>query len=275
MNFFIKAATALMLILSLVSCNESKTDGVAGTGTIRILATDAPFGFESVESAEITINHIQVRQASGNKITVSDDEMTLDLLQLRNGLVETLADIEIPGGVYDEILLIIQSAKVKMKDGREFPLKVPSGSTSGLKVFVSPDIMVSTGLSSDVLLDFDLSRSFVPQSSGENITGFTFKPVIRAVNLSTAGTISGEVTNVTDESAVANATVTISQNGEVIASALTDSEGFFKILGVPAGTYNVKVEKTGFGSMAIEAVSVSEGNEVTADMILTPVQTVQ
>lgn len=275
MNYLIKAITALMLVLSLVSCNESKNDSSSGTGTIRILATDAPFGFESVSSAEITINHIQVRQSSGNKITVSDKEMTLDLLQLRNGLVETLADIEIPGGVYDEILLIVSGAKVTMKDGREFPLKVPSGSSSGLKVFVSPDIMVTTGLSSDVLLDFDLSRSFVPQGTASDIRGFIFKPVIRAVNLSTAGTISGEVTNVTDESVIPNATVTVSQNGEVIASALTDDQGYFKILGLPSGAYNVKVEKTGFGSMIIEAVAVSAGNEVTADMILTPAQTVQ
>lgn len=260
---------ALTLCLSLFSCNEKSTSAIEGTGVLRVMATDAPFNFDLVESAEITVGEILARRASGSKITLSTKEVTLDLLKLRNGLVETLADVEIPVGNYDEILLIIRNASVDMKDGRHFDLKVPSGAQSGLKIFVKPDIVVASDMSTDVLLDFDLSQSFVPQSSGENITGFTFKPVIRAANLTTAGSISGDVQSVINDELLSGAVVTVMKGDEIIATAVTDENGFFKVIGLPEGTYDVTAEKAGYNQMKIDSMSVTAGNEVTAQFMLT------
>src|SRR4051794_8810653 len=98
---------AFILGLSLYSCNEKSTQAVQGTGTLRILATDAPFEFDLIESAEITVGEILLRKEGGTKLSISEKEVTLDLLQLRNGIVETLADVEIPVGNYYEIQLIV------------------------------------------------------------------------------------------------------------------------------------------------------------------------
>lgn len=260
----------LILSLSLYSCNEKSTQSVEGTGLLRIMATDAPFNFDLVESAEITVGEILIRKSSGSKISVSDKEVTLDLLKLRNGLVETLADIEIPAGQYDEILLIIRNASVDMKDGRHFNLTVPSGAQSGLKIFVKPEIVIKTNMSTDVLLDFDLSQSFVPQGTADNITGFNFKPVIRAANLSTAGSISGQVVSVVNDENISAATVTVKSGTEIIATAVTDDNGYFKVIGLPEGNYDVSAEKAQFSMMKIDALSVSAGNEVTTHFVLTP-----
>lgn len=262
---------ALVLGLSLYSCNEKSTSAIEGTGVLRVMATDAPFNFDLIQSAEITVGEVLARKQSGTKISLSDKEMTLDLLKLRNGLVETLADVEIPAGSYDEILLIIRSASVDMKDGRHFDLTVPSGAQSGLKIFVNPDIVIASGISTDVLLDFDLSQSFVPQGTADHITGFNFKPVIRAANLTTAGSISGDVASIVNDENLSGAVVTVMKGTEVIATAVTDDNGYFKVIGLPEGTYDVTAEKTGFNQMKIDSMNVTGGNEVTTQFILTPV----
>jgi hypothetical protein len=261
-----------ILMLSLVSCQESKTESMSGSGILRLMATDAPLNFENVSKALITIDEIKVKSStSGEKTTVMSKTVTLDLLTLRNGLVETLSDIEIPAGKYSEILLIISSASIEMKDGKSFPFKIPSAESSGLKVKVTPDIEITTGMSTDVLLDFDLSRSFVPTMNGQEVSSFNFKPVIRAQLLALGGTVSGQVLNVTDESPIAGATVTVKKGTVVITTAVADSEGFFKILGLPADSYNITAEAVDYGSLTIESVPVTAGNEVTTHFILTPV----
>jgi len=136
-----------------------------------------------------------------------------------------------------------------------------------LKVFVSPNLVVTSGLSHEVLLDFDLSRSFVVQGSSSDIKGFNFKPVIRAVNLSTAGSIAGDVLNMS-ETGLAGATVSVTKDGIEVATAVTDESGSFKVLGLTEGTYSVTAEKEGYSSLRNESVSVTAGNEVTTQFIL-------
>lgn len=267
----IQIVAAFILMLSLSACNESSTSALSGNGTLRLFATDAPLNFENVMSAKVTVDEIHLRESDGEKIKVMEKTTTLDLLTLRNGLVETLAEVDIPAGKYDQISLIISSAQVEMKDGTVYPLKVPSGAQSGLKVFVKPDIVITTGMSTDVLLDFDLSRSFVPVMNGNTVNGFNFKPVIRATTLAIAGSVSGEVLDVTDESPIGGATITVKKGTEVVTTAVADSEGYFKILGLPADTYTITAEAERFGSLTIDSVPVTAGNEVTTHFILTPV----
>jgi len=231
------------LMFSLLSCDESPF--VQKTGTIRLLATDAPFNFDTVTSARITVSKIVLRK-NGEKVTVMEKETTLDLLQLRNGIVESLSQLEIPVGEYNEVILVISEASVDLKDGRSFPLTVPSGASSGLKVFVKPAITVSENVSSSLLLDFDLSQSFVPQGTNSGITGFNFNPVIRATNMGLAGSISGIIwsnnntpVDLTDDVPVPGAVVTIKNGSEIVTTAVTDDMGFYKVLGLPALDYTV------------------------------------
>lgn len=266
---FLQGFLAFILMLSLVSCHETE-DGQT-KGTLRLFATDAPFNFEGISSAKITIGEIKLRESGGKKVTVLSKDVTLDLLTLRNGLVETLSEVELPSGKYDEILLIVTSAEVEMKNGRVFPLKIPSGSESGLKIFVKPAIPVTTGVNTDVLLDFDLSRSFVPVMNGKELKSFNFRPVVRATILDITGTVSGQVLDVTDETPVGGATIVVKKGNDEIITAVSDADGYFKILGLPAGVYHIVAEADQFGSLTIDSVPVTTGKEVTTHFILTPV----
>ena len=128
-------------------------------------------------------------------ITISEETIQVNLLDLVNGLTMTLVDTEIPAGKYDLIRLHVSEAEVILEDGQVFDLKIPSGNRSGLKVFIKPSLNVVGGLTSDLLLDFDVCRSFVFRGNIRNgdIRGVIFKPVIKAVNLSNAGTLTGLV----------------------------------------------------------------------------------
>ncbi len=95
------------------------------------------------------------------------------------------------------------------------------------------------------------------------------------LGLAKAGIISGQVLSLIDDKPIVGAVVTVLKNGHAKASAVTDSEGYFSIPGLPASYYNVIAENKKFGSLTIESVPVSKGNEVTTHFILTPSYSIQ
>jgi hypothetical protein len=153
-----------------------------------------------------------------------------------------------------------------------FDLKVPSGSASGLKINIKDGLVVQDGGFSTVLLDFDVSQSFVVQGNpltNAGIKGFIFKPVIRAVVEEATGSIEGHVT-VGDTLAVGNATVEFYQMDSLITSALTDSTGFYAAIGLSLGEYDLKVLAEGYDEKEVADVAVTSNNAVTVDIQLEP-----
>lgn len=84
------------------------------------------------------------------------------------------------------------------------------------------------------------------------------------------GIISGQVLNLTDDSAIAGAIVTIKKGNQVISTAITDSNGFFKVIGLPSQVYDVVAEAPAFTTFSISSVPVRNGGEVVTHFILTP-----
>jgi len=132
-------------------------------------------------------------------VVLMETEIDVNLLDLTNGSTEMLADLDVLARAYDLVRVYVKGINVGLTDGRTFDLKVPSGEQTGIKVFMKPALTVVGGLSSDLLLDFDVSRSFVAKGGVhkvDGITGFNFKPVIKASNMSTAGTLAGNVSTI-------------------------------------------------------------------------------
>ena len=133
-----------------------------------------------------------------------EENSTFNLLELSNGITTIIGEAEIPTGEYNEIRLHIVDAGIVLTDGTVFDLKVPSGDTSGLKIKIRPSLFIVNDAVSEVLLDFDVSRSFKSKGNFKDnkgkkkVNGFNFKPVVRAVNLTEAGEISGLVTDAAD-----------------------------------------------------------------------------
>ena len=173
-------------------------------GRLVIKLTDAPFPFDMIESATINIFKVEIRKVSEGdeegypyiELPLPDDSNEFNLLDLRNGITADLVDMGIEPGEYDLIRLYVDKAGLKVKDGDEFTVKVPSGPQTGIKIFMDPPLKVVSELTTDVVLDFNLEKSFVLKGNAytpAGIKGFNFKPVVKAVNNTTEGTLAGEV----------------------------------------------------------------------------------
>lgn len=288
MKIGLAKALGLALIIGITGCGKQvKPSGSLtatsyenlgpASGNFRLIATDAPFSFDNVSSAKLTIDKIEAKSADSVVTSILKSPVVLDVVILKNGLVSSIVDLNLPPGDYSELRLFISSATVDLKEGNHYNLTVPSGASSGLKVFIAPAVKITTQASTDILLDFDLSRSFVPQGnlkSSNGITGFNFKPVIRAANMTTAGTITGQVMSdmgtpsASDDINLAGAVAKVSQNSEVVASAVADASGNFKMIGLPAGAYSLEIESEGFVTSSAVNVTVTAGNVSNAGSTL-------
>ncbi len=275
---------------NLTNEDENGNPVKSGKGTVVLKLTDAPFPADSVAEANVTIDWIRLLELetddmeeeegkeyeSSSVLLELEGEITFNLLELSNGVTAVLTgDDEIPTGIYKEIRLHIVDAGIVLTDGTEFDLKVPGGSSSGLKIKVEPFLEVEEGAYSEVLLDFDVSRSFVMRGNMKHgigkVNGFIFKPVVRAVAQveSNAGEISGFVTD-SDENNIENALLTLTAGeDDTITSAQTDEDGYYAMIGVLAGDYTLHCEKDEFISQS-EPVLVEAGDLTTQDFILIP-----
>ena len=264
--------TAAAFLLITGSCSETKNNDADGRLVIKM--TDDPFDISGIESATVTITKVEIKKvgdgiSDGSPwLTLSEDTVTLDLIDLRNGVTETLLDLEIPAGEYDQVRLYVDEAGLKLKENENpFAVKVPSGSQTGIKIHVTPSLEVADGLTAELLLDLDLSRSFILRGNMRNNNGFIFKPVIRAANMTSAGRIQGTVTDTLD-AAIRDAMVWLEQD-TVVATAFADSLGFYAIIGVPAGTYSVTAAKEGYDTLSYEGIAIRPGNRTVQNFRLT------
>ncbi len=268
-----------VFLIFLSGCDKSlQDDNIGGKGKLIINITDGPFDVNLVESATVTITKIEVRRTGdgipdGNPFMVLlEDTLIFDLLELRNGVTEELVNLEVPAGEYDLVRLYVDQASLTVKDYTlPFNVKVPSGKQTGIKIFIEPALRVEGGLTSELLLDFDLSGSFEIRGNlnhPETMKGFIFKPVIRAANLSTAGSIEGMVKDTADVKIV-NAKVWVMQD-TVVATAYTDTLGYYAFLGIPSGTYSVYANKEGYDTVEYNGLNVIEGNNTVLNFVLPP-----
>lgn len=263
------------LVFAVYACDELINDNDE-SGRLVVKVTDDPFPFSDVESATVTITKVEVRRAGDGIpdgkpfMLVSEDTLTFDLLELRNGVVEEMLDFELPQGKYDLVRLYVYEASLKIKDGDTYNVKVPSGLQTGIKIFIRPGITVEGGLTSELLLDFDLSRSFIMTGNNHKpsgINGFIFKPVIRAVNLSTAGRIEGLVTD-TAKVNLPNTQVWVAQD-TIVSTAYTDDSGYYAFIGIPSGTYSLYATKENYDTVSYADINVIAGNKTIQNFMLT------
>lgn len=273
----------------LIACESDNAPGPQGSGTLVVKLTDAPFPFELVAEANVTIFKIDARLAEPLEetdaseetgdgspfVVLMEEEISVNLLELTNGLTAELADIEVPAGNYDLVRVYVKGVDVVLNDGTTYDLKVPSGEQTGIKVFINPELVVSTGLTTDVLLDFDVSRSFIAKGSMNSpagITGFNFKPVIKATNNTVAGTLSGRVITVLPESetetALEGVEVAVYAADTLNTTTFTDADGNYAVLGLLAGSYEAEVSQEGYEPGFAEDIEIVAGNTTTVDFEL-------
>jgi hypothetical protein len=140
---------------------------------------------------------VELKPEGGNAFTIElAPAATVDLLALAGGNSRTLLDAHtVPAGHYEWVRLLIEaqqnqpSSYIDLATGERFPLFVPSGSESGLKLIRG--FNVAAGSISNFTIDFDLRKSVIaPPGQSPN---YLLKPVLRIVDNLRVGTIAGTV----------------------------------------------------------------------------------
>jgi len=276
--------TIVLGTLLMFSCSKNDTGTMPGegNGTVNIYLTDAPFPINLVSKTIVTIDKVEIRKqetdsAEASFIVLTEDPIEIDLLTLSNGITEQLASVELEAGTYDMIRMHVSDSKIVLNDETQFDLKIPSGSSSGLKIKIDPAIEISDGQTADVLLDFDVSKSFVVKGNwkGGKIKGFNFKPVVRCVLLGRAGRIEGTVRD-TASVTLENAAVKVwlpsdeMEADSLISTSFTNPEGKYQFIGILAGEYYMTTELDSFTTDTVFNVNVIEGESTIVDFELTP-----
>jgi hypothetical protein len=241
-----KFAGFLLLSFIWLACSENNQ-----TARLEVRLTDAPGDYEEVN---IDIQSIEIHSDDGNQnsgwTTLDVESGVYNILKLTNGLDTLLATAELPAGRISQIRLILGDNNSVKIGGVMKSLAAPSAQQSGLKLNLQADL--TEGITYTITLDFDAARSIVRKGNG----GYSLKPVIRALEKATSGSIKGIVTPL--EAAPAVFAIV---GSDTVATAYTDESGKFMLRSIPPGSYTISFDpKEGYVPVQKENVSVSLGN---------------
>lgn len=164
---------AIVILTGLVLAACSKDKDSQGTTTLKIRMTDAP-----VLADEVNVDIQEIKVKFGNDdslsgwVNLSTYAGVYDLLGLQNGVDTLLATGTVPTDVIKEIRFVLGANNTIKVGGVVFPLTIPSGSESGLKIKVNKQLNASLD---SLLIDFDAALS-IHQTGGGN---YQLKPVLK------------------------------------------------------------------------------------------------
>lgn len=167
--------------------------GSAATGTLNLALTDAPV--DNADEVVIEFTGVEVKAGAELIDITYDTPRQIDLLTLTGGVSETIVDGQVlPAGQVEWIRLKVNatSGGDPLDDsyivimGTPYPLTIPSGAQTGLKLN-RPITIPENGIAS-FTIDFDLRKS-VHEAAGNYI----LRPTLRLVDNSTIGALSGTV----------------------------------------------------------------------------------
>lgn len=192
------ALAAAGLALGLAGCPSSSGSGA--NGQLSVAITDTPV--DGAQQVVVAFTGVDVHGPDG---TVSlplqpaqsmslapQQEDAVDLLSLQgNASRALLSNVSLPAGGYQWLRLDLDlgHSYIITSDGRQYPLAVPSGAQTGLKL-VSGFTVAQSGRT-DFMIDFDLRKSITETTDASGAVEYILRPTLRIVNLQQAGAIAG------------------------------------------------------------------------------------
>jgi hypothetical protein len=166
-----KITMALLAGLVLVAFNSCQKENTSGTTNLRVRLTDNPFNATEVN---VDIREVRVNMAddSTDWVSLNTAASVYNLLGLQNGVDTVLATGIIPTGVLKEVRFVLGNDNSIVIDSTEYPLTIPSGTESGLKIKVNRQLNASID---SLLIDFDAALSIIKTGNGE----YKLKPVLK------------------------------------------------------------------------------------------------
>ena len=285
---------ALVAALGLGACNDngSSITGGNGSGKVSVLLTDAPS--DSIAAAVVTITDIYLQGNASDSVSRSNrvylrqsTKTTVNLLSLRDSMASLVTAASVPVGTYSQLRVVITGAYVAVRNagggtsiyatsnnyeglpaGAQVAgtLQAPSYATSGLKVLLGNGLTVTDTTNTQILMDFDVSQSFVHQAGNSGM--WVLSPVVQATNVAQAASLTVNVglgTGVTLPTGVALTGFTVQLTdaaGNKRTAPLVVTNGVasatFKALLPSSGPYQVAlIAPTGFTFAATPTLPIT------------------
>lgn len=272
---------AMAAFATVAACNGEHV-GSTGGGT-RILLTDAPFPFDQVERVDVHI--VRVEGTANADTTVNQQWQTLvepdrafNLLDVQNGVTALLGEAQVDAGQFAAIRMVIRTdlSSITLAGGAAASVNWAGPATQYINALVEQPLSITTGGRANLIIDFDVGRSFVLLPGND----FQFLPWIRAVNEDATGSISGVVTGSNGAAPlapVARASVAVYRsygtNSLILAATgVTDAQGHYTIHYVSGGgPYVVEAAPPANYQAApgyTNGVMVTPGQQSSADVTL-------
>jgi hypothetical protein len=276
-------------------------------GRVSVLLTDAP---GDLKRAVVTISRVYLQSGDddeeGERVLLSTNEVTTDLLTLANSAHTLVDDVVIPAGQYGQLRFVVTGAYIEVEnaDGSSRiyaspptyaglpegatvagPLHMPSLAQSGLKVSLPGGVSIG-GDAKTLLVDFDVAQSFGREAG--NSGRWVMHPVVRATAINYTGsvlarvraadgvslpTIDGRAMTLADLRAVLTSA---SGSRETLALADADNDGVFeaRFRYLLPGDYTLDLVGPDGATLATTParpapVSVGSGQDVEVDFAVT------
>jgi len=284
-----RLSLALLAVATLaVACyqDDSVSTPNNAVSPTKVLITDAPFPFDTVQSVNVYVISVSVStQAdtggsadSMSWVTVTSPHRQINLLELQQGDTALLGAGDIPAGQYRAVRLILNgdSSSIRFKDNSLAQVHWGGSGNQAIHAFVEAAVDVGAQ-GTDIVIDFDVGRSFHYDDLGDG--AFNFVPWIRAVNRAETGSIAGTVSRDSSGGVAAgpvkNATVSAWGRGSgiwyIYSTGVSDAAGHYRLAYLLPGTYIVGVDPPSgstLGAALDSNVAVNKGFETTHSVTL-------
>lgn len=162
------ALAGMVILATSTGCGKRQTSKFV------VHLTDAPGDFQEV-NVDITEVWVKLNKSNTGWFRLSTNQGVYNLLNYQNGITTMLAEGDLPQAPVSEIRLVLGTNNTLKVDDVLYPLEIPSGYESGLK------IKLDRSLSSDIehlTVDFDAAASV--KLDGKD--AYKLMPVLKVAN---------------------------------------------------------------------------------------------
>lgn len=175
-KYTLRSLFAVVAIPAVIIASCSKDDSSEkATSTLQIRMTDGPTYLDevNVDIREVNVKFSDDTSSTKGWVSMPTNAGVYNLLGLQNGVDTLLATLVVPQETIKEIRFVLgPNNSIKDTFGVVYPLTIPSGSESGLKIKINKKLAASL---ETVLIDFDAALSIFQTGTGE----YKLKPVLK------------------------------------------------------------------------------------------------
>jgi hypothetical protein len=276
--------------LMLAACTTSEIGPQSpnpSDGKTAVFLTDDPFPFDGISRVDVHVVDIAMSTQMDTTeaspwVSVAHPDRAFNLLDLQNGSTALLGEAVVPPGQYRSVRLIFDPARSSMttSDGVSITGTTTPGAAGinwqakgerpNLFSLVQEAMAIDQN-GEDIVIDFDVGRSFLYDGNG----AFTFIPTLRAITRAGSGGVRGALTRAGEGSPIANAVVSIhyaldslTSVGPLLATTRSNAGGEFQALFLSPGRYDVVAQDLARGvTSGAKRVEVKAGEAVDVGVV--------